>query len=239
LNEAADDLATTARDNPKNAEHLHWPEQQISLIGPRSGRVSGRLVHELRYCCTAADMMSYWQQRYEWTAQQVRTIDIIGTAAVAHSMSGTKARGIQKLRSGWLPVNNRESRSDPNRPPGCSACSASNLTPETVNHLFQCQSAKRRRAILNRFQSFYPKMRELKTASANIPAVMTGLIAWIEGQSTPHVDTLLLPDNTVGQLIYKAYCEQEALGWNVRGFWTKSWRLAQEEEFRTLRGRGL
>ena len=240
LNEAADALATTARMNPKNAEHVHWPEQQISLIGP-SGRVSGRLVHELRYCCTAADLMSYWQQRYAWTAQQVRTVDIVGTVAVSRSMSGAKARRIQKLRSGWLPVNNRESRSDPDQPSGCSACSASNLTPETVDHLFQCRSTERRRAILDRFQSFHPKMRELKTASAIIRAVMTGSLAWIEGQPTPHVDSLLLPDNTMGQLIHKAYCEQEALGWNVlfRGFWTKSWRLAQEEEFRTMRGRGL
>jgi ribonuclease HI len=223
LNEAADALATIARDHPKQAEHVHWPEQHISLIGP-SGRVSGRLVHELRYCCTAADIMSYWQQRYEWTAQQVRTIDIIGTAVVARSMKGTKARRIQKLRSGWLPVNNRESRSDPDRPPGCSACSASNLTPETVDHLFQCRATERRRAILDRFQSFYPKMREIKTASAIIRAVMTGSIAWIEGKPTPHVDTLLLPDNTMGQLIHKAYCEQEGLGWNVlfRGFWTTS-----------------
>ena len=70
---------------------------------------------------------------------------------------------------------------------------------------------------------------------------MTGSLAWIEGQPTPHVDTLLLPDNMTGRLIKHAYCEQEALGKNVlfRGFWTKSWRRAQEEEFITMRGREI
>ena len=174
-------------------------------------------------------------------AQQVRMVNIIGTMAVARNMKADKSRRIQKLQSGWLPVNNRESRSDPDRPSGCSACSANNLTPETVDHLFQCQLTERRRAILDRFMSFHPKMRELKTNSAIIRALMTGSLAWIEGQPIPHVDTLLLPDNMTGRLIKQAYREQNALGWNIlfRGFWTKSWRQAQEEELKTMRGREI
>jgi hypothetical protein len=240
LNEAADTLATTARTLPRQATHPHWPEQNISLIGP-SGRVSGRLIHELRYCCTAADMMTYLLQRYGWTTQQVKTVDIIGTMAVARSMKADRSRRIQKLRSGWLPVNNREAQSDPDRPSGCSACSANNLTPETVDHIFQCRSTERRRAILDWFMSFHFRMRELKTNSAIIRALMTGSLAWIEGQTIPHVDTLLLPDNMMGRLIKQAYCEHGSLGWNVlfRGFWTKSWRQAQEEEFESMRGREI
>jgi hypothetical protein len=42
-------------------------------------------------------------------------------------------------------------------------------------------------------------------------------------------------------LTERAYHEQCDLGWNVlfRGFWTKSWRQAQEEEFAHMRGREL
>jgi ribonuclease HI len=240
LNEAADTLATSARNNPAPSNHIHWPEQQISLIGP-NGRVTGRLVNDVRYCCTAADLMSYWKERYGWSTQQARMVDNLGTAIASRRVGPNTARRLQKLRCGWLPVNHRESRSDPDRKSGCSACSPNNTTPETVDHLFQCEHAERRRAILDRFNSFYSKLREYKTSKIIITALMTGSLAWIERRPIPSVESLLLPDNTIGRLVEKAYLEQEQLGWNVlfRGFWTTSWRLAQEEEFRNMRSREL
>ena len=62
--------------------------------------------------------------------------------------------------------------------------------------------------------------------------MQTGAIAWVEGRSTPCVDTLDLPASLLGELIQKAYVEQTSLGWNVlfRGFWVTTWRLAQEEQ---------
>jgi ribonuclease HI/exonuclease III len=240
LNEAADDLATAARDIPQQRTLNHWPEQQISLVGPR-GRISGQLAKEIRYCCTAADLESYWQQRYGWSASQARMVDLVGTTAASKGMTTTRARRTQKLRCGWLPVNNRVSRSDPDRPAGCTACSRANLTPETVDHLFLCEFTERRRAILDRFQSFYSTLREWKTSTHIIRALQTGSLAWIEGQPIPDADTLMLPNTMLGRLIRQAYQEQSELGWNVlfRGFWTTTWRLAQEEEFSNIRGRQL
>jgi hypothetical protein len=200
------------------------------------------VVTEVRYCCTAADMESDWQQRYGWTAKQARTVDLIGTIAASRHMSVAKARHIQKLRCGWLPISSRESRVDPERQAGCSACSSADLTPETVDHLFLCEFTERRRAILDRFQSFHAKFRETKTSTHIIWALQTGsLAAWIEGRPCPITDTLLLPDTELGQLIEQAYQEQSGLGWNAlfRGFWTDKWRQAQELEFKHLRGREL
>ena len=44
---------------------------------------------------------------------------------------------------------------------------------------------------------------------------------------------LNLPDSTMGRLVHQAYVEQTSLRWNLlfRGFWTISWRKAQEYEF--------
>ena len=238
LNEAADELATAARDNFVPDQRLHWPEQKISLVGPR-GRITGRLVTEIRYCCTAPDLESYWQQRYGWTAKQVGCIDIIGTIAASRQMKTDKARRIQKLRCGWLPVNSRESRNDQDRQAGCSACSTADLTPETVDHLFQCEFTERRRAIMDRFRSFHTKFREMKTSTHIIRAIQSGSLAWIEGQACPTVETLMLPDNKLGRLVAQVYAEQTELGWNVlfRGFWTNKWRQAQEEVFNNMQGR--
>jgi hypothetical protein len=240
LNEAADDLATLAWSKPTRGKHTHWPEQQISLIGPR-GRISGRLVTEVRYCCTAADMESYWQQRYGWTTRQARTVDLIGTKAASRHMSVAMARRIQKLRCGWLPVNSRESRVDPDRQAGCSAFLRADLTTETVDHLYLCESTERRRAILDCFHSFHAKIREIKTSTHIIRALQTGSLAWLEGRPCPTIDTLLLPDTELGRLITQAYSEQSDLGWNVlfRGFWTETWRKAQELELRHMRGREM
>jgi hypothetical protein len=41
-----------------SADGRDWPEQTVSIIGPR-GRMCGRLASELRYCCTARDLFSY------------------------------------------------------------------------------------------------------------------------------------------------------------------------------------
>ena len=217
-----------------------FADQDISIVGPR-GRICGRLASEIRYCCTAPDLFSYWQQRFGWTATQVQSIDIQGTAAASKGMRPDSARRIQKLRCGWLPVNSRESRCDPDRLSGCSACSPSDLVPETVDHLFQCSSTARRRAVLDRFSSFYSHFRSMKTSKPLIAAMQTGAIAWVEGRSTPCVDTLDLPASPLGELIRKAYVEQTSLGWNVlfRGFWVTTWRLAQEEQFSMYRSREL
>jgi ribonuclease HI len=238
LNDHADSLATTARDDALTPDKSHWPEQAISIAGPR-GRISGRLDHEIRYCCTANDLQSYWQQRYNWTAAQAAYVDIVGTKAAAKTLQPDTARRIQKLRCGWLPVNNREARSDPDRPSGCSACSPANLVPETVDHIFQCTETSRRRAILERFSTFFDYFRSMKTANSIISAIQAGAVAWVEQRDPPSVDSLNLPDNRIGQLTRQAYLEQTSLGWNVlfRGFWATSWRLAQEEQFRTYRSR--
>jgi ribonuclease HI len=200
LNEAADELATGARDYPAANDVSHWPQQQISLAGPR-GRVSGRLAQKIRYCCTASDLESYWQQRYNWSPQTAALIDIIGTEGASSGMPPARARRIQKLRCGWLPVNNRESRSDPDRLSGCSACSPASVTPETVDHLFQCESTERQRAILDRFTSFHYHFKGMKTAALITRALQTGSLAWIEGRQCLHVDVLMLPDTKLGRMI--------------------------------------
>ena len=109
----------------------------------------------------------------------------------------------------------------------------SGLVEETVDHIFQCTSSARRHALLDRFTSFHSHFRELKTANHLISALQTGALAWVEGKGPPSVDSLCLPENLLGSLITKASLEQSSLGWNVvfRGFFSQSWRLAQEEQF--------
>jgi len=166
-------------------------------------------------------------------------VDISGTRGAAAKLRSCVARRIQKLRCGWLPVNVRVARTDPDRLRGCTACSPSGLVEETVDHLFQCTATDRRHAILDRFTSFHSRFREWKTATSLISALQTGAIAWVEGKDLPLVELLSLPDDTLGGLIKRAYNEQSLLGWHVlfRGFWTHSWRLAQEEQFRRYNSR--
>jgi hypothetical protein len=80
LNETADGLATLARhfQNLTQTDDDHWPEQTVSVIGPR-GRMCGRLASELRYCYTAPDLLSYWRDRFNWTESQVALVDLLGT----------------------------------------------------------------------------------------------------------------------------------------------------------------
>jgi hypothetical protein len=79
----------------------------------------------------------------------------------------------------------------------------------------------------------HKKFREWKTSKALIKALHSGALAWIEGREIPDVAELTLPSTTMGQLVRKAYVEQTSLGWNLlfRGFWSISWRKAQDHEF--------
>jgi hypothetical protein len=186
LNEAADDLATLARQGRAlDHDDDHWPEQVVSVIGPRGPRMCGRVARELRFCCTAGDLLSYWQHPYLWNASLVSLVDLFGTKKAISKLSPDSLPQVQKLRCGWLPVYTRVSREDPDRLSGCSACSPVNFVSENVDHIFQCSCTARRSAILQRLSDLSEKFREWKTSKLLIHALHTGALAWIE-QREPH-----------------------------------------------------
>ena len=137
LNERADDVATDARQDCNIPNNRHWLEQLVSMLGS-SGCISGNLSNAIRFCCTTLDLQSFWKERYHWTTAQLSLVDNTGTKAAASKLCAATARQIHKLWCGWLPVNSRESRIDPDWLPGCSACSTTGLVSETVDHIFQC-----------------------------------------------------------------------------------------------------
>jgi hypothetical protein len=239
LNETADSLATEARlETTKNDDTRHWPEQHTSIIGPR-GPVSGNLATEIRYCCTASDIQSYYKTRHKWTTTSVNLLDSIGLKSAISNLRPDSARRYQKLRCGWLPVNTRESRLDPDRLPGCSACSPTKIEPETVDHIFQCPSSSRKQLVGLRLTALPTEFAAMRTAECIASAILTGARAWADGIETPPVESLDLPNTLTGRLTAQAYDEQSSLGWNTffRGFWTESWRLAQEAHLTADPGR--
>jgi hypothetical protein len=194
-------MATTARNGPALDHDVdHWSKQAISVISHR-GRLCGRVPCELRYCCTAGDLLSYWQDRYQWNNSLVRLVDLLGTKKALSKLSHNSLRRIQKLRCGWLPVNTRVSREDPDRLSGCSACSPGTLVDETVDHVFQCSCTARRSAILQRFSLMSAKFREWKRSTNLIYALHSGALAWIEQREPPPVASLRLPETHLGLAI--------------------------------------
>ena len=86
--ETADDLATKPRQIPNltQMDDDHWPEQRVSIIGPRR-RMCGRVASELRYYCTAPYFLSYWSDRFHWSQSQVALVDLLGTKKVLAKLS--------------------------------------------------------------------------------------------------------------------------------------------------------
>ena len=239
LNEEADELATEARDCQVGPADDHWPEQVVSVAGP-NGRLCGKLRKAVRYCCTAPDMFSYWKDRYGWSNSQVESVDTTAIKTSSGKLRGGAAIRVQKLRCGWLPINSRESRGDPDRLPGCASCSTTaTVVVETVDHVFQCTARTRRQGVVDRFESFGTNFRAWKTSELIISTLRSGALAWVEGKEPPMLASLKLPDTVPGRLVAKAYLDQTMLGWNVlfRGFWASSWRQAQEYQFSCYRSR--
>jgi hypothetical protein len=153
----------------------HWPEQEVSVIGMR-GRMCGRLLHELRYCCTMPDLLSYWQTRHEWTQQNLASLDLQGTKMAVCKLRGAKTKLIQKLRCGWLPVNDRQARTELDQLAGCSACSSSaDLVVETIDHIFQCEGVSRRKAIKEKLEMLRSKLSGWGTAPQLSGAILAGV----------------------------------------------------------------
>jgi hypothetical protein len=156
LNETGDELATKARrsQNLTHTDDDHWPEQTVSIIGPR-GRMCGHVARKLRYCCTAPYLLSYWKDRFHWSESQVALVYLRGTHKALAKMSPDAQRRAHKLRCGWLPVNRRVSREDPDRLNGCSAFSANNLVEETLDHIFYYPCPSRRTAVRDQLADRY------------------------------------------------------------------------------------
>ena len=190
----------------------------------------GRLAHEIRFNCTALDIKSYWQTRYNWSLQELESVDTIGLNTVLNRVSWKTKKRIQKLRCGWLPVNSRESKIDPDCLNGCSACSSSNLVVETVDHIYQCSKQSRRSAIRARIADLKIKLAEWKTSPIITKAMIAGANAWTEGNQAPTAESINLPGCPMGSLVRYAIAAQTDLGWNAffRGFVPVDWRNAQE-----------
>jgi hypothetical protein len=171
----------------------------------------GRLASELRYCCTAGDLRSYGCSRFHWSSSQVALLDPIGKQKALSKLSPDAKRRIQKLRCGWLPVNRRVARNDPDRDKSCKACSPGNLVEETVDHILRCPHQLRRDAMHDRFAGMSKTFRSWKTSHFIIAALRAGALACIDGNPAPAVGTLHLPDSLWGHLVYRAYVDQTSL----------------------------
>ena len=232
LNEAADNLATAARDTTRRADDdkYHWPEQQVSVRGD-CGQLRGNLAKELRYCCTHRDLETYYQSRYEWSDQTLDSIDMDATKGAIAKLNESGKRRIQKLRCGWLPTNYRlhmiQSECE-DVSPHCSACAPE--TPETIDHVLQCISNERRQATQAQFLELRDKLSEWNTSEYVTNAMITGATHWMRGEDIPDVGELQIPDCAVGLMVKRAYTEQACIGWHtfLRGFWSTSWGQAHE-----------
>ena len=65
----------------------------VSIVGP-SGRLTGHLTKEIRFCCTEPDLLSSWKERYEWSATQANMVDNSGTIFWSNKLSSATIRRI-------------------------------------------------------------------------------------------------------------------------------------------------
>ena len=140
----------------------HWPEQIISVIGPR-GRMCGRLQEEIRFCCTAPNLLSYWTERYNWADDTHQPLDQSGADRAISRLDSANLTRVQKVRCGWLPVNQHLTCEDPDRTAGCTACKPVHSVDKT-DHVLQCFSPLHRGLLVERLSSFTATLRKWKTA---------------------------------------------------------------------------
>lgn len=105
--------------------------------------------------------------------------------------------------------------------------------------MFQCRSPSRRAAICARVADLKVKLAQWKTAPLISKAIIAGMEAWLDNKQAPTSDSLLFPDNTMGNMVKFAIAAQTDLGWNVlfRGFFPEDWRKAQEHYRQSLQSK--
>ena len=224
-----DNLATAAYNLPAtDIDSDHWPEQVISVIGPR-GLMCGRLQEELRFCCTAPSLLAYWTNRFAWTDVTYSLLDHSGADRAISRLDPANLQRVQKLRCGWLPVNQRLSREDPDRPAGCSACRPVDSVEETVDHVLQCPSTRQRTLVTERISSLTTTFREWKPNPTICEIFTAATLHWVQ---TPQDDFVFqVPaDIPSCHILLSAINAQNEIGWGLlfRGFVLLEWRLLQE-----------
>jgi hypothetical protein len=75
----------------------------------------GRLQEEMWFCCTALPFLSYWTGQHSWADGTHQLLDHSGADQAISRPDPANLRRIQKLRCGWLPVNQQLSCEDPDR----------------------------------------------------------------------------------------------------------------------------
>jgi hypothetical protein len=145
----------------------------------------GRLQEELRFGCTAPSLLAYWTDRFDWTDVTHSLLDHSGADRAISRLDPADLQRVQKLCCGWLPVNRRLSREDPDWPAGCSACRPVNSVEETVDHVLQCPSTRRRTLVTERISSLTTTFREWKTNPKICEIVTAAALHWVQ---TPQDD---------------------------------------------------
>jgi hypothetical protein len=192
----------------------------------------GRLQEDICFCCSAPTLLSYWTERCSWKDNTHHLFDQSGADRAISRLDSANLTRVQKLRCGWLPVNRRLSREDPDRMAGCAACRPVDSVDKTVDHVLQCLSPVRRGLLTERLSSFTATLREWKTAPIICQILSAAAHHWI---LTPWDDfEFHVPDDTPSrQLVLSAIKAQAEIGWGLmfRGFLSSDWRRIQDAFF--------
>jgi hypothetical protein len=227
LNDKADDLAgkflRTLFLHPQTAELDHWPAQKVSVVGA-NGRLTGRLLDEVRRACHSEDLDAYWTKKFNWDAETVYSLDSKALAKAIQKLSDADRRRITKLRCGWLPVNTRVSKWMEFRNPECPCCDQD--VPETVDHLLRCATTLDKRSLF--ISTLAQHLTDQGVHLACRRAILHGLRQWFAGAEAPPITAADVLDDSAAltaQAITLAVDAQNRIGWGpfLRGFIAREW----------------
>jgi hypothetical protein len=237
INTLVDELATCYRSTViatslrPRSNPLFFPASRISLI-INGQRTTAQYNASIRYHINGTRLRQFLQLTRGWADNTWNTIDFQGMGYAYKKQSPTGKRHATKLLYGWNNTGSQRIKIHPQADARCPRCQE---TPETQDHVFQCQD---RRANVTRYNALVALRSHIATkvgGTTTWTAFTTCLAKWMENKPLDDEPSSVTSLKThFREVLLLAIKEQTIIGWKyaARGLLSRNWTQAYAMEKR-------
>ena len=207
--------------------HLNLPFTRCEISYYTNERklvpVHSKLLHTIRDSISTTKIRKYWINTPQLSTKELEVDWTLKHMSHSNTSKGIN-RWLAKHNTGFCGVGKQLHRYKFQTHSDCPRCGT---TDETTDHVLQCKETSACELWDNEVRSLQLWMKKEKVLCRLSDIIIFNLNSWKYSIQRPNY----LPSNIHLQ---RAILQQDSIGWDnfIKGFWSKSWRMAQEEEFK-------
>jgi hypothetical protein len=216
--------------NRRRPQHLPHESVEIYWTNERHHRhkISSSLVKTLTSYIHTSTIRKYWIKKRKFSEHSRTYIDWESSKRSRLGIDKSKQKWLSKWMTGFCGVGIMLKRYKHQKHSKCPRCLSDN---ENVHHVLRCTQHGAKSLWTQSIDSLEQWMTRNQGHPELIELIILGLNKWHDQHIIPYDYDILEP------LLKQAYNQQRRIGWAsfIEGFWSRSWRLCQDEYLKSLR----